>query len=157
MKAAKMQAEEAGNKAAMKAAKMQAAGAGNKAAMQAAEAAEYAEHQRKQNAAIEVFRFERREAAMKAAKMQAEEAANKAAMPRIISPKVEPPRLTIEDWLVQEAANKAATKVATMQTEEAATKAVMKAATMQAEEAGNKAATRVEGYEMMKPWGSMVY
>ena len=69
---AKMQAAEAGNKAAMKAAKMEAAEAGNKAAMQAAEAAEYAEHQRKQNAAIEVFRFERREAAMKAAKMQAE-------------------------------------------------------------------------------------
>ena len=113
MKAAKMQAEEAGNKAAMKAAKMQAEQAGNKAAMQAAEAAEYAEHQRKQNAAIEVFRFERREAAMKAAKMQAEEAAMKAAKMQVVD--------------------------------------------MQVVEAVEKAAMRVEGYEMMQPWGSMVY
>ena len=128
MKAAKMEAAEAGNKAAMKAAKMQVAEAGNKAAMQAAEAAEYAEHQRKQNAAIEVFRFERREAAMKAAKMQAEEAGNKAAM-----------------------------KAAKMQAEEAGNKAAMKAAKMQAAEAVEKAAMRVEGYEMMQPWGSMVY
>ena len=113
MKAAKMQAAEAGNKAAMKAAKMQVAEAGNKAAMQAAEAAEYAEHQRKQNAAIEVFRFERREAAMKAAKMQAEQAAMKAAKMQVVD--------------------------------------------MQVVEAVEKAAMRVEGYEMMQPWGSMVY
>jgi hypothetical protein len=140
MQAAKMQAAEAGNKAAMKAAKMQVAEAGNKAAMQAAEAAEYAEHQRKQNAAIEVFRFERREAAMKAAKMQAEEAGNKAAM-------------KAAKMQAAEAANKAAMKAAKMQAAEAANKAVMKAATMQAEEAANKAAMKVEGYEMMEPRG----
>ena len=50
-----------------------------------------------------------------------------------------------------------AEKKVVMEAEEAANKAVMKAATMQAEEADNKAAMRVEGYEMMKPWGSMVY
>jgi hypothetical protein len=125
-------------------AKMQAAEAGNKAAMQAAEAAEYAEHQRKQNAAIEVFRFERREAAMKAAKMQAEEAGNKAAM-------------KAAKMQAAEAGNKPAMKAAKMQAEEAGNKAAMKAAKMQAAEAVEKAAMRVEGYEMMQPWGSMVY
>ena len=129
---AKMKAEEAANKAAMKVAKRQAEEAGNKAAMQAAEAAEYAEHQRKQKAV------------MKVAKMEAEEAANKAAM-------------KAAKMQVAEAANKTAMKVAKMEAEEAANKAAMKAAKMEATEAANKAAMKVEGYEMMKPWGSMVY
>jgi hypothetical protein len=169
---AKMQAAEAGNKAAMKAAKMQAAEAGNKAAMKAAEAAEYAEHQRKQNAAIEVFRFERREAAMKAAKMQAEEAGNKAAMKAAkmqaagagnkaamqagykglaragIDYPISPGYPSSRDRLpamvdrLPAMVDTSAAQAAKMEAEEAANKAAMKAAKMQAEEAANKAAMK---------------
>jgi hypothetical protein len=173
---AKMQAAEAGNKAAMKAAKMQAAEAGNKAAMKAAEAAEYAEHQRKQNAAIEVFRFERREAAMKAAKMQAEEAGNKADWGKVamkaayedgykglaragIDYPISPGYPSSRDRLpamvdrLPAMVDTSAAQAAKMEAEEAANKAAMKAAKMQAEEAANKAAMKVEGYEMMEPRG----
>ena len=84
------------------AAKMEAEEAANKAAMQAAEAAEYAEHQRKQKVAMKVAKRQAEEAgnkaAMKAAKMQAAEAANKAAM-------------KVANMQAEEAANKAAMKV----------------------------------------------
>ena len=101
------------------------------------------------------------EAAVTTAKMEAAEAANKAAM-------------KASKMQATEAANKAAMKAAKMEAAEAAEyaehqrkqKAAMKAAKMEAAEAANKAAMKaamkavamkVEGYEMMKPWGSMVY
>ena len=142
MKAAKMQAAEAGNKAAMKAAKMQVAEAGNKAAMQAAEAAEYAEHQRKQKAAMQAAKMQAEQAEMMAMKAAYEDGYKGLARAGIDYP-ISPGYPSSRDRLPA-----MVDRLPAMVDTSAA-----QAAKMEAEEAANKAAMKVEGYEMMEPRG----